>query len=421
MTSPFPVHDYSLDSFKETELPRLNIAVFCTSKHLYDVAGQMANDRRLLNQSKISVYSGSIAEAVETFRDTQTPHMLIIESHLGVVELLTELEDLADICHPETNVMIAGQVNDVDMYRQLTQQGIKDYLLLPINPNKIIETISHIYTEGKASPLASMISFIGATGSVGTSTIAQNFILELSRKHHAKSCFVDLDLTYGQTSMAWNITSVNNFKEVIKNHETITSESIQNFLVGFDNHVNLLQSPMQHELHYEDTHDNYLILDSVWKNLRRSHDIIVNDISAGDMNIIKKAAIIQSTHLYLIMTPTIRSVRNMSMLLNFIKQIRPNEPAPKIILSQVSHPDMIELKTSDIEKSLGISIEQEFHYYPDAIERAIAEGKLVKDVQGSDEFISEIHDFISGFFGKRTTVKKNNSLLQNILSKLLRG
>ena len=63
----------------EAYLPRLNIVFFCESKELYDVAGQSVTDRRL-KRSKISVYSGGISGAVETYQDKPTPDLLVIES-----------------------------------------------------------------------------------------------------------------------------------------------------------------------------------------------------------------------------------------------------------------------------------------------------------------------------------------------------
>lgn len=408
-------HDYPL----EADLPRLNIAFFCESKHLYDVAGQASVDRRL-KKSKISIFSGGIAGAVEAYSDKPTPDLLIIESNLPVVDLLAELENLAEVCDPSTKVMIAGDINDVDMYRELIRQGISEYLVMPTTPGKMIESLSHIYQGGDSAPLARSIAFIGAVGGAGTSIIAQNFAVSLASDHKVETCFIDLDTAYGSSAMNWNIEPKRTLKDLTDFGKEADDTAVKNCLMRVSENLNLLGSPIMPAYNVDSLADNQNILENIFCSTRRLSDMVVMDIPSGELSSIRKSAIMSACDVFLVSLPTVRGIRNVSILYHALCEMRPNDAPPKIILSQMGNPDVINLSRRVIIENLGRDPDYYVQYAPEPIDRAVAEGLSLADVSGGEGIMQDIQACVHGLFG-RVMVREEPKGLQKFLKDLLKN
>ena len=402
----------------EAYLPRLNIVFFCESKELYDVAGQSATDRRL-KRSKISVYSGGISGAVEAYRNKPTPDLLIIESQLSTIELLADLESLAEICDAHTKVMIAGKFNDVDMYRELIRQGISEYLVMPTTPSRLIESLSTIYNAEDACPMSRSVAFIGAVGGAGTSIIAQNFSVMTATDQSMETCYVDLDTSYGSASMNWNIDAKRTIKDLTSMGKDLDEDAVKGTLSVVSDNLKLLSSPISPEYTISSSPDNDEILEEMFCSIRRLNDLVVMDIPYGELSAIKNAAVMSATHIYIVSLPTIRGLRNVSILYQALCQMRPNDAPPKIIFSQIGNPDIVSLNKKFIIENLGRDADHYIQYAPQAVDRSIAEGLPLSDVPGGENIALDIEACVQEFFG-RTVTREEKTGFQKILSDLLK-
>ena len=403
---------------QEFYLPRLNIVFFCESKELYDVAGQSATDRRL-KRSKISVFSGGISGAVETYQDKPTPDLLIIESQLSTIELLADLENLSEICDAHTKVLIAGQYNDVDMYRELIRQGISEYLVMPTTPIRLIESISAIYGSEEEAPMARSVAFIGAVGGAGTSVIAQNFSVLTSSEHHLDTCYVDLDTSYGSASMNWNLETKRTLKDLTKMGREIDEAAVKGVMTHVSENLQLLSSPIEPEYTISASPDNDQALEEIFSSVRRLSDLVVMDIPYGELSALKQSAVMSATHIYIVSLPTIRGLRNVSILYQALCTMRPNDNPPKIIFSQIGNPDIVSLNKRFIVESLGRDADHYVGYAPQVVERSVAEGLPFADVPDGEEIAMDIEACVQEFFG-RTVVREKKTGLQKIISDLLK-
>ncbi len=82
---------------------------------------------RKLSRSVVQTEIGGIEAAVSHYGSNQTPHIIIIESHDMGDQLLMGLEQLAEVCDPGTNVVLIGDSNDIELYRDLMRRGISEY------------------------------------------------------------------------------------------------------------------------------------------------------------------------------------------------------------------------------------------------------------------------------------------------------
>src|SRR6476619_2164760 len=84
---------------------------------------------------------GGLRNAVQSLSISASPAILMVDlSESG--DPLNDINALAEVCEPGTVVIAVGQVNDVRLYRDLLASGIHDYLLKPLNPAAVRETLA---------------------------------------------------------------------------------------------------------------------------------------------------------------------------------------------------------------------------------------------------------------------------------------
>ena len=98
----------------EAVVPRIAIHVFCQNAETAAVAQAAAGDRRLARAST-AVRPGGLAEALTLYRNSPTPPLVILENLGPADQLLTGLDQLAEVCDPGTKVVVIGQANDIGL------------------------------------------------------------------------------------------------------------------------------------------------------------------------------------------------------------------------------------------------------------------------------------------------------------------
>ena len=81
------------------------------------------------------------------YQESPTPNLIIVESTLPRSQMLGELDALAESCDAGTKVVVVGHVNDVVLYRELLKRGVSDYIVAPVTPVGLMESISNLYNH----------------------------------------------------------------------------------------------------------------------------------------------------------------------------------------------------------------------------------------------------------------------------------
>src|ERR1700693_5376464 len=127
----------------------------------------------IVDQSIANTYvqRGTIAEAIELLQKLDhSPKQLIVDVS-GSAMPLSDLARLSDICEPSVAVVVVGDRNDVDLYRSLLGAGVQDYLFKPLSVGLLQRALA-ARDPGAAVRAGRAVSFVGARGGVGTTTIA---------------------------------------------------------------------------------------------------------------------------------------------------------------------------------------------------------------------------------------------------------
>lgn len=98
-----------------------------------------------------------------------------------------DIKKLVSKTPKQTKIIVLGEQNDITLYKNLLALGVNDYIALPIDPQNFLQLLSFKLdsnTRVKDHALLSqgkIISFLGARGGIGTSTLCVNTAWRMSK------------------------------------------------------------------------------------------------------------------------------------------------------------------------------------------------------------------------------------------------
>src|SRR3954453_20076973 len=160
--------------------PRVSVQAFCERVETA-AAIQAAGEDRRLGKAHVKVQMGGITAAVEAYRGSPTPNIIILEADGRGDGILVGLDGLAEYCDAGTRVVVIGSTNDVTLYRELVRRGVSDYMLSPVGTIDGVRSICGLFSAPDAKPVGRIVAVVGAKGGVGASTIAHNIAWSVAR------------------------------------------------------------------------------------------------------------------------------------------------------------------------------------------------------------------------------------------------
>ena len=183
--------------------PRISLQAFCETVESA-AAVQAAGEDRRLAKAHVKIQMGGIGAAIEAFRSSPTPNVILIETDARATDILSGLDQLAEHCDAGTRVVVMGRVNDVLLYRELTRRGVSEYLMTPVNTIDVVRAVCHLFSAPDAKPVGRIVAVVGAKGGVGASTVAHNVAWAIGRDLAIELVVADLDLPFGTAGLDYN-------------------------------------------------------------------------------------------------------------------------------------------------------------------------------------------------------------------------
>jgi pilus assembly protein CpaE len=186
-----------------------------------------AETERVLQEASVllgrsQIMRGGIVKAIEHLSEQRSPHLLIVDIS-GIDLPLSQIHTLADVCEPGTNVVAIGDHNDVGLYRDLIDAGVSNYIVKPLTRELLTRALTPKTNSGemgraaRSVKLGKMVSFVGARGGVGTTTLACNLAWHLANRQSRRVALVDLDLQNGDCALLFNITTTPGLRDALAN------------------------------------------------------------------------------------------------------------------------------------------------------------------------------------------------------------
>jgi pilus assembly protein CpaE len=397
----------------ERPVPRISIHAFVEFPDTGAALQRAGADRRL-SKAHLNVQLGGINAAVDHYHGVVTPNLLIVETRLNGKAALEELDRLAHVCDPATKVIVVGRVNDVELYRELMRRGASEYLVAPLNPLHLIEVISGLYLEPGASPIGRVVSFVGARGGAGSSSLAHNVGWCIAEELHINTTIVDFDLPFGTVGLDFNDEPGQGVADALSAPERLDDVLLDRLLMKRGEHLSLFTAPAALERDYDAGTDAY---ESVLDAVRQSTPCVIVDMPHVWTPWVK-ATLINADEIVIVATPDLASLRNAKSMFEVLKHNRPNDAPPRLVLNQVGQPKRPEIPPKDFAETLGIDPACVMAFDPQLFGQAANNGQMLIELQSGSASAENIRRLAQVVTGRAPQpVQKNSSSLLSFLAK----
>jgi pilus assembly protein CpaE len=138
-----------------------------------------------------------------------TPKVLVVDVS-GEDQPLSALGDLAHVVEPDVCVLVIGETNNVDFYREVTRgMGAADYLAKPLTRDIVARHFS-AFLRGKTPAAQAVlggraIAITGVRGGVGATTLAVNLAWNFGVLMRRHTVLLDPDIQTGSAAFLLNV------------------------------------------------------------------------------------------------------------------------------------------------------------------------------------------------------------------------
>jgi pilus assembly protein CpaE len=212
-------------------------------------------------------------------------------------------------------VMVYSTKTDPDLLMRCMRAGAREYLTVPFDRNIVAEALVRAAARrplGRATKknAGRLLTFIGAKGGSGATTLACNFAVALAQEPNQKTLLIDLDLPLGDAALNLGIVAEYSTINALQAASRLDGAFLNQLLVKHSSGVWVLAAPgkfIQFEARDED-------IDRLLAVARQEFDNVVVDwgsqLSFQSSSILK-----ESTSIYLITQAGIPELRNSNRLI----------------------------------------------------------------------------------------------------------
>jgi pilus assembly protein CpaE len=394
-------------------IPRINIHAFCEDQNTANVMQAAASDRRM-SHAHMQVQLGGIPAAIQAYSNARTPEVLLVESTKQRDALLSDLGHLAHVCDPSTKVVILGHVNDIILYRELMRQGVSEYIVVPIHQLQIIDSIAGMFSDPDAPPLGKIMSFVGAKGGVGSSTIAHNVAWLFSKHYASDTIITDLDLSFGTAGLNFNTDGSQGIWDAVSNADRVDKAIIDRLISKCTDRLSLFSAPAsidREALIDTDAIENILGI------VRSNVPCVVVDVP-NIWSAWTKQVLSQSDEIIITATPELASLRNAKNLFDFAKETRPNDNPPRLVMNQVGVPKRPEIPVADFAKAIGVEPTIVIPFDGPTFGAANSNGQMIGEVDAKSEAFEMLSNLAQLLQGQEPPPKESKLKLGSLKEKL---
>lgn len=363
-------------------IPRITVQLFCATPQTAHAAQEAQADRRM-NKVALKIHQGGVQACLATFKDAPTPNLIIIESDIDSAELMMRLQELAPNCDVGTQVIIIGAHNDIMLFRELMKAGVSDYLVAPITPHGLIESISNLYTAEEAKPIGRTIGFYGAKGGVGASTVAHNVGWALSQAADQNVLIMDFDMAFGTLGLDFNQDPPHGIAEAMFSGDTPDEMLFERLVSKCAKNISLLTAPSTLDRTYDFAQRDF---DAILELAQSSVPAVIVDMPHAWTNWTEHT-MKTLDELVIVAEPDLANLRNAKNLIDHFNKNRQGEAPTRLVLNRVGVPKRPEISVNDFASSLDVELVGQIGFDPAIFGAASNNGQMVAEVSSGSKAV----------------------------------
>ncbi len=317
------------------------VFVIATDESEREYADRLAN---LLGYDYGHFFIGDGLQAADHIRANQLPvsyiFMLIGDRKDSIIQ---ELARLAEECVQGTQIVLAGEINDIGFYRKIIDLGVNEYFAMPIDIREVSIALAGSGNAPSNNVNSTVIACMSAAAGDGSSTVALNTAYCLAKSHNARTVVVDMDYQFGMVAKNLDLSSPYGIKELFDHPDRdIDSVLVDRMVIGYSNNLDIIAAP--NDLKFYPNIKSELIRDLI-TTLQKSYQFVILDLPhiwspwvAGALN--------QSDAIVLVAQLWLKSVAHAARLLNIWREtgINPDQVMVTINRSGAKYKEGVTVK-----------------------------------------------------------------------------
>ena len=395
-------------------VPRISIQAFCELPETAQAMQSAAEDRRLA-KTHVGFQMGGVQAAAQHFSANPTPNLILVESTLDPASMLAELDALAETCDAGTKVIVVGHVNDVLLYRELLKRGVSEYLVAPVVPLQLMESISNLYSDPETDPIGHVVAFIGAKGGVGSSTVCHNVAWTMSEVLRTDVVIADLDLAFGTTGLDFNQDPVQGIAEALSSPERLDEVLLDRLLTKCSDHLSIFAAPVVLDREYDVSPDACdIVLDVVRQNVPYVTVDLPHTWTAWT-----KRVLLSADEVVITAAPDLANLRNAKNLLDLLKQSRHHDGPPHLVLNMVGMPKRPEISAKEFCQNLDLKPAAVIEFDAENFGQAANNGQMLEELNKKAKAVQPFRDLAMSLTHRKEVAQQSSkSALGPLLQKL---
>jgi pilus assembly protein CpaE len=246
---------------------------------------------------------------------------------------------------------------DSELLLRAMRSGCNEFLKKPFDPGQFAKTLDRLErqwssTMGRARTTGQILSFFGAKGGVGTTTVAVQLATFLVRCDKKKVLLIDNHPELGHVCLYLGLDGNRyHFHELLRNVNRLDSDLLRGFIATHQSGLDVLSSPDSHDALRNIDPD---AVERTLEFLRGEYDYVLLDCetSFAETNL---AVMDRSDLIYLIATPEIGAIRDLSRYVDGLIQNEHTTAKVHIVINRFSSRDAVGIE--QIEKAIRLPVE----------------------------------------------------------------
>ena len=247
--------------------------------------------------------------------------------------------------------------NDPDLLLAAMRAGCNEFLRKPLDPRQLADALDRqerhwSATMGRTRSSGQIISFYGAKGGVGTTTIAVNLAYFLVHLHSKRVLLIDNHAEFGHVCLYLGLDGARyHFDELIRNVNRLDTALLRGFIAKHTSGLEVLASPESHDPSRTVDPD---ALERTLEFLRGEYDYVILDCQTS-LEEASLAVMDRSDQIYLVATPDIGAIRDLSRYIDGLSRNESTSARLHVIINRYSSHGAIAIE--QIEKAIRVPVE----------------------------------------------------------------
>jgi pilus assembly protein CpaE len=304
--------------------------------------------------------SGAIPVSVideRVTRDIGATDLVIVDIRGDASSAMGSIERLRAAAQG-ASIFAVARANDPELILQSMRAGANEFFAWPPEDETfhgaIRRTAARRETAQGARPAATTLVFFGAKGGAGTTTIAVNCGVELSRLSKRATVIVDLKPGLGEVGLFLGVRPRFTLIDAIDNLHRLDREFLKELVIKHKSGLEILAGSDQFD---RPSGSDSGAIEELFRLLARQYEYILVD-AGSQINACSVAALYTADQMFLVANPDVPSVRNAQRLLDRVRQLGACGERVRFLLNRAAEPFPIPPK--QIEGALGHPIHHTF-------------------------------------------------------------